>query len=155
MAEWQGEVANRIKGIHAANGALAKGGVQGLMPGDVNAIEGQIGRELQGLRRFASEISSGALPLDGRVLRRIDHYAKAGRKTFHLILRRQMQELGYVWEKSVRTAEERSCGGCRQEELRGWVPIGALVPIGERTCHRNCLCQLYFRNNDGQESGPF
>lgn len=155
LAQWQEEMAREIKSNHAAMAALAKGGRNNLSPEDLSALGGHLKRELRALRELARGISEGTTPTDGRLMRTVDHYVRAGRKTYHEMLRRSLLAMGYTHEKTVRTAAERSCGGCIIEERRDYVPIGALIAVGDRTCKRNCLCLIYFLHADGRESGPF
>lgn len=156
LSSWQAEMKRVIKNLHVSNMMLAVGGRDMMTPATRGATGGHLLREYRALQALALKIQSGDQRLDGTLWRTARHYLRAARKTFYEGTRRRVGGQGFDQEKSVRTAGERSCDSCIHEENRGWVPLGALVPIGDRRCLRNCLCVMYFRNSvSGAEAGPF
>lgn len=156
LGVWQTQIRAIIKDLHVGAMMLGSGGRDMMTPQTRGAVGGHLSREYRALNSLALRIQSGDQRLDGTLWRTVRHYIRAARKTFYDAIRRRMGPMGFDMERSVRTAAERSCGSCIHEESRGWVPIGTLVPIGDRTCRRNCLCLMYYRNSfTGEESGPF
>lgn len=138
---WRAEMRAMIKNVHIYDAAIAKGGFAQLTAADYGRI-GQIVRGEYGfLEGFARDLASGKQALDGRFTERAKQYAQAGRKTYHQTERAVMRAAGYTTEFNKLGIAEH-CGGCLAETARGHVPIGSLVPIGDRQCRRKCRCSL-------------
>jgi hypothetical protein len=141
LSAWRAEMREMIKNVHIYDAAIAKGGFAQLTAADYGRI-GQIVRGEYGfLEGFAREIASGKQALDGRFTERAKQYAQAGRKTYHQTERAVMRAAGYTTEFN-KLGKAEHCGGCIAETARGHVPIGSLVPIGDRKCRRKCRCSL-------------
>lgn len=147
---WRAEMREMIKNVHIYDAAIARGGFAQLGAADYGRI-GQIVRGEYGwLEGFAREIASGKQGLDGRFTERAKQYAQAGRKTYHQTERAVMREAGYRFEfNQLHPADH--CAGCLGETARGRVPIGSLIPIGDRICRRKCRCSLGYAR---RVSGP-
>lgn len=146
LGEWERQMRVELKQIHIYSGMLAKGGRLQLSQADF----GRIGRELREqygfLRDFADQIANGQQPIDGRLASRARLYAQSGRVTFHATERAEMEKRGWDREENVLAAAEH-CAGCLTETARGRVPIGALVPIGQRPCRTNDRCRIRYSNS--------
>lgn len=146
LGQWERAVRMELKHIHLYSATLAKGGSMQLSQADF----GRIGRELRDqygfLREFADQIASGKQPVDGRLTSRARLYAQSGRATFHLTERAEMERRGWDLEENVLAASEH-CGGCLEETAKGRVPIGTLIPIGQRTCRTNDRCRIRYSNS--------
>lgn len=144
LADWQKAVAQEVKSMHMASGALAAGGWAQMTP----QMTGRIGRiirdEYAYLANFAAQIKSGQQKLDGSLVTRANLYAQAPRGTYHAIEQRGMMEQGKTECRNVLGPADH-CEGCLTETAKGWVPIGALVPIGDRLCLANCRCSISYR----------
>lgn len=126
-----------------------------MTPSDWGRAGSLIKNEYKYLRNFAKEIASGKQLLDGRMTQRATQYAQASRHTYYIAMANEQAKRGYDYVRSVLQANE-SCDGCIQQAGLRWQPIGVMIPIGERTCLRNCRCIVYFRNSQtGNEIGPF
>ena len=154
LASWQREMLFRIKTLHLISKAVAHGGFQQLAPADYGQVGGILAREYRFLQRFATQIEEGA-PLDGRVIQRTRLYARATSNTYFLAMRDAFRKKGFDEERSrLRPAEH--CEQCVGEEEKSWQGLGDMVPIGARTCLRNCRCVFEFRNSRTSEvAGPF
>lgn len=142
--DWERRMRDVISDVHLYAAAAAKGGWAELTASDYGRV-GQILREQYTyLNRFASEIDSGAQRLDGRFLRRVELYLQSGRRTYHLVERREEEARGMTEERSVLHPADH-CDECVLEEALGWSPIGTLTPIGERQCLTNCRCSIEYR----------
>lgn len=143
LRDWQTGMRREIKRVHLNGAAAAKGGWAQLSPADYGRI-GQIVRGQYGyLEKFAREVERG-LPLDGRFTQRVQLYSQAGRSTYHVADRREMETAGYTEERS-RLNPADHCQQCRDEAAAGWRPIGEMVPIGQRQCRSRCKCTVEYR----------
>lgn len=143
VQKWQDEMRASLKDIHLISGALARGGWAHMSQADFGRIGNELRFQYERLARFADQIERG-LPLDGRFRRRVQLYAQSGRVSYTAALRQEMALRGYTEEQSVLAAADH-CSECVAEADKGWVPIGALINIGERICKSNCRCHLEFR----------
>ena len=144
LADWQTQVAREVKSMHMASAALAAGGWAQMTP----QMTGRTGRiirdEYAYLANFAQQIKSGQQRLDGSLVTRANLYAQAPRGTYHAIEERGMQAQGKTECRNVLGPADH-CEGCLTETSKGWVSIGALVPIGSRLCLANCRCSISYR----------
>jgi hypothetical protein len=144
VAEWQVAMAREVKSVHLASAALAKGGWAQMAPADY----GRAGLLLRGqyayLREFARQVAAGTQRPDGTLARRAAMYVQAGRNTYHLTERKDQALRGRTEERSILGVADH-CRECLQEAARGWVPLGELVPIGQRICKTQCRCLVEYR----------
>ena len=149
LADWQKAVAQEVKSMHMASGALAAGGWAQMTP----QMTGRIGRiirdEYAYLANFAQQIKSGQQRLDGSLVTRANLYAQAPRGTYHAIEQRGMMEQGKTECRNVLGPADHCEGAnsCIEQTAKGWVSLsgGAMVPIGRRLCLANCRCRLEYR----------
>jgi hypothetical protein len=80
----------------------------------------------------------------GELARRLMMYAMSGHAAVQSALGDRARERGLTSERNILAIAD-NCTGCVVETGRGWVPIGSLVPIGERDCLSNCLCTYEYR----------
>lgn len=143
---WQSSFAGEISPLHLAMAAAAAGGMGLLTLDDTGRVEQQIRTQLGYLRKFAGEINEGVERLDGSFLRRVEMYAEAGRGTYYQETNAVMERSGFDLEMSVRTARD-SCPGCIEQAMKGWQPIGTIIPVGQRVCLTRCLCHMAYQNS--------
>lgn len=145
VGEWHVAIRAELKAVHLMSSALAKGGFGQMTQADYGRV-GQILRGQYGyLANFATDIAGG-LPIDGRALSRVEMYFQSGRRTYHLTLSAVMLEAGFDEERSVLHPADH-CDQCVDEAEKEWVPIGELIPIGERTCLSRCHCTMEYRHS--------
>jgi hypothetical protein len=146
VGQWRVAMQESVKDVHLFSGALAKGGWGALTASDYGRI-GRIVREQYGyLERFAIGIASNTVPLDGRVLTRVNMYFGEGRETYHLVEAESIDPDDYDEERSVLHPADH-CAECIDEAEAGWVPRGEATPIGQRQCRGNCHCTMAYRNS--------
>lgn len=133
-----------IKTVHVANAVTAKGGWVQMEQSDWGRVGQRIRVQYDYANKFASEIRYGKQKLDGRFLQRADMYGSAGRATFEAERRADREENGMTEERN-RLHPAEHCSQCLEENTKGWVEIGTLVPIGERLCRVNDHCTLEYR----------
>ena len=144
LADWQKAVAQEVKSMHMASAALAKGGWAQMTPQDTGRAGRIIRDEYAYLANFAAQVKSGQQKLDGSLVTRANLYAQAPRGTYHANEERGMQAQGKTECRNVLGPADH-CEGCLTETSKGWVSIGALVPIGSRLCLANCRCSISYR----------
>jgi hypothetical protein len=71
-------------------------------------------------------------------------YAEAGRGTYYVFTTKEMRAAGKTEEENQLHPAEH-CQSCLDEAARGWVPIGTLIPIGQRDCLGRCRCTISYR----------
>jgi hypothetical protein len=153
LAEWERRMRAEIKGIHLYSAMAAKGGRSQMTAADNLAAGRAILRQYRFLRRFADQIASGKQRLDGTVVTRTRLYAQSGRGSFEATRQRAMRSRGFDEERNVLTDAEHcdGDGSCVEQTKRGWVPIGALIPLGGRRCVTNDKCFIQYRNSETGE----
>lgn len=141
--EWQTAMRMAIKDVHLYAAAVARGGWAQMTQSDFGAVGAILRKQYAYLDRFAAEIRAG-LPRDGRLLARMKLYVMAARTTHQRFDARERELRGDSEERNVLSAGE-NCAECVEQADRGWVPIGELVPVGQRVCLGNCLCEIEYR----------
>lgn len=142
LPQWQISMANELKAGHLAASAVGRGGLAQLTQADLGRAGQAIKKQYERLNTFALQIENG-YPLDGRFLRRVDLYAESPRSAYYIFHGLEMAQHGYEYEENVLGSGD-SCAGCLEETARGRVPIGELVPVGERTCLTRCKCLISY-----------
>jgi hypothetical protein len=142
VEEWELAMRELSKDVHLYNAAAARGGWANLSADDFGRVGRIVRDEYAYLRNFRHDLERGT-PMDGRFLARTRLYAQAGRETFHKVERQGQLEQGKTVERSILGAADH-CDLCVSEAARGWVLIGQLIPIGQRTCGRNCKCTIEY-----------
>jgi hypothetical protein len=144
IAQFELDMRDLIRTQHLFTAAIAQGGRDHLSPADLGRIGADTKKQYQFLANMARQIESGAQPLNGQFLARVEQYARASRGTFNATERRVHEDAGFDEEKNVLHPAEH-CAGCLEQNARGWVPIGELVPIGQRICRVNDRCDIEYR----------
>lgn len=144
LADWQTQMAQDIKIIHLASGALAQGGWAQLTAQDFGRIGYELRQQYVYLRNFAYQIETGAQRLDGTLEYRARLYAQAGRGTYEELRRREMALREMTQERRVLGIADH-CDDCVAYAGEGWQPIGSLPRIGDSQCVTNCHCTFDYR----------
>lgn len=144
---WWFEMRAAVKDANLFSAAAARGGWAQMTPTDFGRVGAAVRRQYAYLDRFVGEIDAG-MTLDGRFLNRAMSYMNSGRTLYEDITADVDEDRGMTEEKNVLSSAEH-CGGCLDETARGVVPIGELVPIGNRTCRGNCRCRILRRRGPG------
>lgn len=143
-AGFQVELQAAIKDVHVAGAVAAYGGRDAMTPERWGWVGSRVRAEYGYARGLVSDIIDGKQPLNGRFDARVRQYASGGRVTYEAARGRQRKEQGETEERNVLHASE-SCASCKAQSSRGWVEIGALVPVGRRTCRGQCKCSIEYR----------
>lgn len=147
VADWQLAMRERIKAAHISAALASAGGADQMTPADWGRVGRRIRYHYEKLDNFAQEVASGKQRIDGRMLTRMQMYEQASVNTFDILNRRAMIIAGFTEERSILEPRAHHCGQCPVEAAKGWVPIGELIPIGERQCLTRCRCKIEYRNS--------
>ena len=151
LAEWQRDMMGIIKDTHLTAAAAYKGGWAQMTQADYGWAGQIIREEYAYLRDFAESIADGSQKLDGTLRRRAALYEQQGRPTYYKFAQADLRGRGYDLERSILNPAEH-CDLCISEAARGFVPIGELIPIGQRTCRSNDRCSMEYRNSATEET---
>jgi hypothetical protein len=165
VAEWQDSTARLLKTLHVAVGAAGAGGFRNMSPGDTAEVEQTLRFNFERLEGFAQDVSRRFTTLrseqivsetgevqpvlrivpmtESRIVQRSEMYAAAGSAGYENVRRSNAFEVGYKFERNVLHPADH-CELCVEQESRGWVGIGELVPIGQRDCLTHCQCSMAF-----------
>lgn len=143
LEAWRFEMRAAIKDANLRGAALAKGGWERMTQEDFGRVGQLIREEYKALEQWVEEIKTG-LPLDGRLRTRGQLYVQAGRATYHKVQEVEMARRGMEQERSVLHPADH-CDECVAEADVGWRPVGEMIPIGSRTCGRNCRCTVEYK----------
>lgn len=120
-----------------------------LPPALADALRAALGRQLGHLLRFRVQVVSGLIPLDLRVVRRAELYARAAWGSAQNVIRDGLVGAGLrlrVEERRVLGAAEGHCLQCPEYASRGWQPLHTLPGIGlSSDCQMFCRCSFRYR----------
>lgn len=143
LQDWQRTMMRETKSIHLYSAAAAKGGWAKMDFADYGRMGPAVRSQYGYLDRFSRQIASGEAPMDGRLIQRTRLYAQSGRSSYHIMEARDKAARGFTHERNL-LAPVESCGDCIAETDRDWVPIGTLIPVGQRQCVSNCACTIEY-----------
>lgn len=144
LDEWQVVMREEIVRTQLGAEMLVQGGRAQMTPADFGRVGQRVRAQYDYLRDFTQQVADGSIRTDGTFLNRATMYASSSRVAFHESLGSQLADLGYTEERSILHPAEH-CDLCVSEAERGFVPIGTLIPIGERTCLGNDKCSVAYR----------
>jgi len=147
VGDWQAQAARKLKSLHLASHAAARGGFGQLTAADYGRVGSTLRFVYGRLERFAGAAARGELS-GPQIEARAALYSSHAAATHENARRYGAQVAGYTLERNVLGVGE-SCRGCIEQTERGWVRIGELVPVGQRLCLANCRCSLRFSRGDG------
>lgn len=141
IEQFQAEMFAAVKDVHAASAMAAYGGRLQMSDARWGEVGARVRSEYGYVRNMVSQIIDGTQPLNGRFEARARSYASAGRITFETIQAREAAGRGYTEERNQIHSGE-SCRQCQGLAARGWVALGSLPLVGNRTCKQNCRCSI-------------
>lgn len=144
ISEFQATMLATIKDSQIASALLAYGG-RGQMDASRWGVAGQqIRTQYAYARQMIADVLDGKQRLNGRLDMRARQYGQAARSLYENTRRRQAADDTAVHFEQNHLHASESCGQCIAMSARGRVPIGTLIPIGQRTCRQQCRCTLSF-----------
>ena len=149
LNDWRDEMRMIVKQTQMAALELSVGGRAQATQADYGRAGQQIRRQYGFLEAWVEQIKAG-LPIDNRMEPRAAQYLQSARSSYLAHQAAAIRSQGFDQIHTVLHPGE-SCAECIAEEARGFVPIGAHVPIGSRTCRANDNCTAEFRNSQTGE----
>ena len=153
--EWYSSMRSMVKDGHVLSAALARGGWNQMNWSDWGYTGSMAKRQYKFLDRFAMQLETGQVPLDGRVLVRSQAYMKTAYFSFEEMRRRLAGQLGLYNEETRILGGTDPCDDCLDYAGQGWQPLGTLARLGDSQCVFNCRCSFEFRFNTDQLVVPF
>jgi hypothetical protein len=152
LSEWRSEMVTALKISHLEGAAVARGGWLQLTQADYSWLSNQrIRPQLTYLQNFHDDLAYGRAPMDGTIASRAAMYVEAGVGTNRQMESRMAEDRGEELERNIGMDDDRTCDGCQDASDQGWVPLGTLIPVGERDCLSNDRCFLDFRTGRPDE----
>lgn len=150
--EWYMQMTSLIKSTHLIGAAMERGGWANMTFSDFGRVGRIVRDERVHLDNFKAQLDAGQF-YDGRALVRMALYIQAGRGTFYQFADLTAAAATFTEEARQLDPFARHCDCCigESEFYRGWLPIGAGVPIGGCSCASNCRCSKKYRNALGVE----
>lgn len=143
-AAWITESQRVIKDSQIASALAAYGGRQQMTPQTWGATGAEIKRQYLYLNRMADDVLSGRQPMNGRLDARARQYGQSARATYENSRRRVANAAPALYFERNHLHASESCDQCRSQSARGPVPIGSLVPVGQRSCRSSCRCTISY-----------
>ncbi len=144
LAAFERAMREGIRTTHLMAAMAAKGGYAQMTPADYGRVGQTVRFHYRKLEGWMQALAADTAPRDGRLLVRADLYAGASRGTHYRVAGQVALAAGYTTERNVLGATEQHCPTCVAETDRGAVPIGTLIPVGQRACLGNCQCTLIY-----------
>lgn len=145
LIDWRADMVQAIKTAHLEGAAVARGGWPQMQQSHYEWVGQRVQGQLEYLQNFHDQIASGDQPLDGTLANRAEMYVEAGRATHRVAEQLMGEERGHTQERNMLGASQHPCGQCPGLSAQGWVPIGALPPVGTRSCLSRCRCSVMTR----------
>lgn len=153
VSAWFETTAVYLRRVHLAGTYTLIGPVD-LTADEWQALRTSNQEQLDYLGGFAAALAAGTIPSDSVIAKRAGSYGDAVWHVAQSVQRTHMVGQGMTQERSRLGKSKDSCGpgdkppgvpSCRQEQAKGWQPIGTLSLPGRRKCKGGCECHLEFR----------
>lgn len=144
LPAWSTQVQAEIKVAHTAMAEIASGGRAQFTAKQAGRLGQRLKEQYKYLGLFSNAIENGDVKLGAGLIARAELYAEGERATYEGMRRGNHKDAGFEQERSM-LGDGDHCGECIDEEARGWVAIGELVPVGERQCLANCACEMSYQ----------
>ena len=145
IAEFERQMQQLIKDTQIYSSAVAAGGFANLDAAALDVFQQRLAEQFTYLSDWMDDLAAGTAQSTRGMAQRAGMYAQSARNTYDVLYRAGQVERGFDEERNILNPGE-SCELCREQTALGWVPIGTLIPIGQRTCLSNCNCVVNYRN---------
>ena len=148
LGEWQRRMEVEIKNLHVSMAMAGAGGMAQMTPRDYGRVGARLRFEYSRLQRFAEQIKAREVTMN-MIESRVDMYVSAGHISHEAARKDQAYDQDYKYESNVLGRTDQHCRtkdrpGCIEQTRLGRVPIGSLVPVGERQCISRCDCSIKY-----------
>lgn len=144
FSDWQLEIMQSIKSSHIASYVAGKGGYTHMTQSDWGIVGSIIKEDYKIIRSISEQIDTGGIdPKTGRLQDSIRRLSRKSRSSYYKGRQSWAKTNGFLFEESVLGVADH-CMECVDMANKGRVPIGTLIPVGERICRSNCRCKILF-----------
>lgn len=144
LGEWQERFADELKSLHTSGAMAGVGGMAQMTPADYGRLGAELRFQYSRLERFAEQLAAGEVS-ERQARARVELYVASIHKTYENRRRdRAFSAFRTEFNVLANIPHDRHCATCLAQTRFGRVPIGTLVPPGERDCMANCKCRLGF-----------
>lgn len=143
---WNNFTRVEVTALHYAMAMLAYGGRAEMDDDKWTTAETIIAVQIGYFDKFAMQVATGTVEMNGHFPVRTSLYALAGHATYVNVENKREQAAG-MDEEMRTTTSGNPCQDCSEAQARGWVPIGTLPEIGDSVCLVRCRCFFSFRNS--------
>ena len=145
VAEFENRLQALIKETQLYSSAVAAGGFANIGTAELDVLQQRLAEQFAYLSDWADDLAAGTTQSTRGMAARAGMYAQSARNTFDVTYRAGQALRGFDEERNILNPGE-SCDLCREQTALGWVPIGTLIPVGQRTCISNCNCVVNYRS---------
>jgi len=145
IAEFERQMQQLIKNTQLYSSAVAAGGFSNIDAAALDVFQQRLAEQFTYLSDWMDDLAAGTAQSTRGMAQRAGMYAQSARNTYDVTYRAGQALRGFDEERNILNPGE-SCDLCREQTALGWVPIGTLIPVGERTCISNCNCVVNYRN---------
>lgn len=157
LREWQDDLKRIQKDTHLEARMIGVGGKGQMGFADYGAAGGRISQENRAIGALGKKIEAGEMS-EAQIRATVAKRFEAGpRETYRRGREIVHARAGYALESNILEPGAEHCQGdvsCTGETDRGRVPLGAIVPIGQRACKSGCKCRLVFHYSEDRELPP-
>lgn len=143
VTEFENQMRQLIKDTQIYSVAVSAGGFNQMGVSEIDLLTQRIAEQYSYLGAWADQLRSGVQGSERALAARAKMYVYAARNSYDVNYRTGQLIRGYTEEKNILNPGE-SCSVCISMTNLGRVPIGTLIPIGERTCLGNCNCDIKY-----------
>lgn len=144
VGEFEAQMRSLIKDTQIYAVAVSAGGFNQMGVSELDLLTQRIAEQFAYLRGWADQLRSGVVGSEKALRARAMMYPQSARNSYDVNNRTGQLIAGYTEERNILNPGE-SCAVCLAQTALGWVEIGVLIPIGERTCLSNCNCDIRYR----------
>ena len=145
VAEFENRLQALIKETQLYSSAVAAGGFANIDAAALDVFQQRLAEQFTYLSDWMDDLAAGTAQASRGMAQRAGMYAQSARNTFDVTYRAGQALRGFDEERNILNPGE-SCDLCREQTALGWVPIGTLIPVGQRTCISNCNCVVNYRS---------
>lgn len=144
-AEWALQMKSEIRNAHNAMAMIANGGRKQMTAQAWGKVGSVIKQQNKFLDNFVRGIENGDIAITDALIARARLYGASVYPSYVKAVKEREINAGATEERSLLQDNVLCCDKCAAEASRGWVTIGELIPIGDRSCLMRCRCSYETR----------
>lgn len=145
LSDYQMELARLAKESSVRMAALGVGGRAGLTPQKYGQVGALTRVQYEGIGRFGEQLYRGELT-EKQAYQRAKTLVSQGAQLYHRGEKQAKIDSGFTEGNRNVDAQSKHCRPCLSYITDGWVPINAVVPVGNSCdCGFKCRCKVIYR----------